>query len=182
MGELMDVLNPALSASPRPWHEVDTDQPALTEAGVYRNNETLFLLHLLPYQVLHAGRAIMERATGQGWSLRRFSEHLLRVAARVVSKSRRLTFVIAFSADGDWSRFRRKLQRYRWSLGYLGSAIALRRGRARADCIQTKATASHSRTNRARSLTRNRNVSTTRAHSQIRQTLSKYCGKAWSDE
>lgn len=117
MGELMDVLNPALSASPRPWHEVDTYPPALTEAGVYRNNETLFLLHLLAYQVLHAGRAIMERATGQGWSLRRFRERLLRVAARVVSKSRRLTFVIAFSAAGDWSRFWRKLQRYRWSPG-----------------------------------------------------------------
>ena len=115
MGELMDVLNPALSASPRPWHEADIFEPALTEAGVYRNNETLFLLHLLAYEVLHAGRVIMERATGQGWSLRRFRERLLRVAARVVTKSRRLTFVIAWSAAGDWSRFWRKLQRYRWS-------------------------------------------------------------------
>src|SRR6056297_1389411 len=113
--ELMDVLNPALSASPRPWHEADIFEPALTEAGVYRNNETLFLLHLLAYEVLHAGRVIMERATGQGWSLRRFRERLLRVAARVVTKSRRLTFVIAWSAAGDWSRFWRKLQRYRWS-------------------------------------------------------------------
>ncbi len=47
MGELMDVLNPPLSASPRPWHYADTFQPALPEAGVYRNNDTLFLLHLL---------------------------------------------------------------------------------------------------------------------------------------
>jgi hypothetical protein len=117
MGELMDVLDPALSASPRPWHDADTFQPRLTEAGVYRNNETLFLLHLLAYEILHTGRAIMERATGQGWSLRRFRERLLRVAARVVSKSRRLTFVIAWSAAGDWSRFWQKLQHYRWSPG-----------------------------------------------------------------
>jgi len=108
---------PRCRQAPRPWHEADTYQPALTEAGVYRNNETLFLLHLLAYQVLHAGRAIMEHASGQGWSLRRFRERLLRVAARVVSKSRRLTFVIAWNAAGDWSRFWRKLQRYRFSPG-----------------------------------------------------------------
>jgi len=116
-GELMDVLNPALSASPRPWHHADTYEPELTPAGVYRNNETLFLLHLLAYQVLHAGRAMMEQATGQGWSLRRFRERLLRVAARVVHTSRRLTFVIAWSAADDWQRLWRKLQRYRWCPG-----------------------------------------------------------------
>ncbi|GAB4114201.1 MAG: hypothetical protein Tsb0027_02490 [Wenzhouxiangellaceae bacterium] len=115
MGELMDVLNPALSASPRPWHDADTFQPALTAAGVYRNNETLFLLHLLAYELLHTGRAIMACATGQGWSLRRFRERVLRVAARVVKKGRRLTFVIAWSAANDWYQFWHQLQRYRWA-------------------------------------------------------------------
>jgi len=117
MGELMDVLNPALSASPRPWHEADAFEPPLTDHGVYRNNETLFLMHLLAYQVLHTGRSVMEKATGQGWSLRRFRERLLRVAARVVHKSRRLTFVIAWSAADDWQRLWSHLQRYRWRPG-----------------------------------------------------------------
>ena len=93
-GELMDVLNPALSASPR-----SGDDAALVErqtaTGVYRNNETLFLMHLLAYQILHTGRCVMEQVTGQGWSLRRFRDRLLRAAARVVKQARRLTFIVA---------------------------------------------------------------------------------------
>ena len=115
-GELMDVLNPALSASPRPWGDPDR-APALTSTGVYRNNETLLLMHLLAYQVLHAGRSVMEQATGQGWSLRRFRERLLRAAARVARKARRLTFIVAWSVAGDWQQLWQKLQRYRWVPG-----------------------------------------------------------------
>lgn len=115
-GELMDVLNPALSASPRPWNDPER-VPGLTAAGVYRNNETLFLMHLLAYQILHTGRSLMERATGQGWSLRRFRERLLRAAARVVKKARRLTFIVAWSVAEDWQRLWRQLQRYRWVPG-----------------------------------------------------------------
>src|SRR5690625_6508472 len=70
--------------------------PALTSTGVYRNNETLLLMHLLAYHVLHAGRSVMVQATGQGWSLRRFRERLLRAAARVARKARRLTFIVAW--------------------------------------------------------------------------------------
>lgn len=115
-GELMDVLSPALSASPRPWNDPES-APGLTATGVYRNNETLFLMHLLAYQILHTGRSVMEKATGQGWSLRRFRERLLRAAARVVKKSRRLTFVVAWSVAEDWQRLWRQLQRYRWVPG-----------------------------------------------------------------
>lgn len=115
-GELMDVLNPALSASPRPWG--DPERAALlTTTGVYRNNETLFLMHLLAYQVLHTGRCVMEKTTGQGWSLRRFRERLLRAAARVVKQARRLTFIVAWSVAEDWQRLWRKLQGYRWVPG-----------------------------------------------------------------
>jgi len=115
-GELMDVLNPALSASPRPWSDPDRP-PALTDTGVYRNNETLFLMHVLAYQFLHTGRSVMEQATGQGWSLRRFRERLLRAAARVVKKGRRLTFVVAWSVAEDWQKLWRQLQRHRWVPG-----------------------------------------------------------------
>ena len=100
----------------RPW--VDPDRPpALTDTGVYRNNETLFLMNVLAYQFLHTGRSVMERATGQGWSLRRFRERLLRAAARVVKKGRRLTFAVAWSVAEDWQKLWRQLQRHRWVPG-----------------------------------------------------------------
>ena len=68
-------------------------------------NETLFLLNLLAYEVLHAGRCVMERVTSTtGWSLRRLRERVLRVASRVVRHRRRLTFVIAQHAAADWLR------------------------------------------------------------------------------
>ena len=47
-------------------------------------NETLLLLNLLAYEVLHAGRCVMQRATGIGWSLRRLRERVLKVASHVV--------------------------------------------------------------------------------------------------
>ena len=75
MGEFMDVLAPALSSAARPKsHYRGRRLEATTEpeeAGVRAQNETLLLLNLLAYEVLHAGRCVMERATGIGWSLRR---------------------------------------------------------------------------------------------------------------
>ena len=106
----------ALSASPRSGDDADL-AGRQTATGVYRTNETLFLMHLLAYQILHTGRCVMEKATGQGWSLRRFRERLLRAAARVVKQSRRLTFIVAWSAAEDWQRLWHKLQRYRWVPG-----------------------------------------------------------------
>ena len=44
---------------------------ASTDTGVRPNNETLFLLNLLAYEILHMGRTLMEKATREGWSLRR---------------------------------------------------------------------------------------------------------------
>ena len=85
------------------------------EAGVRAQNETLFLLNLLAYEVLHAGRCVMQRATGTGWSLRRLRERVLRVASRVVRHGRRLTFVIAEHAAADWIRLWSKLRALDWA-------------------------------------------------------------------
>ena len=68
MGELMDVLAPALSSVRRPkshyrGRRLEADRRP-QESGVRAHNETLFLLNLLAYEVLHAGRCVMERATG----------------------------------------------------------------------------------------------------------------------
>ena len=120
LGELMDVLAPALSSVRRPkshyrGRRLEADSRP-QESGVRAHNETLFLLNLLAYEVLHAGRCVMERATGTGWSLRRLRERVLRVA-RVVRHGRRLTFVIAQHAAADWMRLWGKLAALDWALG-----------------------------------------------------------------
>ena len=121
MGELMDVLAPALSSVRRPkshyrGRRLEADSRP-QESGVRAHNETLFLLNLLAYEVLHAGRCVMERATGTGWSLRRLRERVLRVASRVVRHGRRLTFVIAQHAAADWMRLWGKLAALDWAPG-----------------------------------------------------------------
>ena len=123
MGELMDVLDPALSSASRPKTHY-RGQPltraktteARTETGVRPQNEALFLLNLLAYGILHLGRVLMEQATRRGWSLRRFQERVLRVASRVVCHGRRLIFVVSEAAT-DWRRLWRHLQRVSWVPG-----------------------------------------------------------------
>ena len=121
MGELLDVLAPALSSVRRPkshyrGRRLRTDSRP-QESGVRAHNETLFLLNLLAYEILHAGRCLMEQATGTGWSLRRLRERVLRVASRVVRHGRRLTFVLAWHAAGDWQRLWGKLTALDWASG-----------------------------------------------------------------
>ena len=107
MGELMDVLAPALSASSRArW-------PRTTDA--FARNEALLLLHLLAYEIMHCGRCVMARVTGKGWSLRRFRERVLKVAARVVLHARRATLVIGEMAAPYWQQFRHGLDRLAWN-------------------------------------------------------------------
>ena len=47
-------------------------------------SSVVLLLNILAYELVHARRCLMETATGEGWSLRRFRERVLRAAARVV--------------------------------------------------------------------------------------------------
>ena len=121
MGELMDVLRPALSSVSRPKRHYRGNPIAPRERSeddaVRPHNEALFLLNLLAYQILHLGRCLMEKATRRGWSLRRFHERVLRVASRVLIHARRLTFVISQSAAPDWHRLWKMLDRIRWVPG-----------------------------------------------------------------
>ena len=123
MGELMDVLDPALSSSRRPkTHYRGKPLPrerkpeARTKAGVRPHNEVRFLLNLLVYEVLHLGRVLMEQATRRGWSLRRFHERVLRVASRVLRHGRRLIFVVS-QREPDWKRLWIRLARVSWAPG-----------------------------------------------------------------
>ena len=123
MGELMDVLDPALSSAPRPKTHYrgkplvpETKPEARTEAEVRPHNEVRFLLNLLVYEVLHLGRVLMERATRRGWSLRRFHERVLRIASRVLRQGRRLIFVVSQRGTGR-KRLWRRLARVSWVPG-----------------------------------------------------------------
>jgi len=95
-GELMSVLDPALSSSPRQKSHYRHHAPtAKTPPGdAFAQNEAILLLNALAYNVAHAARVLIETATGEGWSLRRVRERVLRVAARVLVHGRRAILVI----------------------------------------------------------------------------------------
>lgn len=104
MGELMDVFRPALSSASRPKShyrgKVLDDQSPTIDA--FAHNEVILLLNAIAYNIAHAGRALMEIATGEGWSLRRFRERVLRVASRVLVHSRRATLILAEGPTKLW--------------------------------------------------------------------------------
>ena len=62
MGELKDTLNVHLSS---------TCRGASTVQQVMGRNQVSLLLSLYAYQMLHSLRALMERVTQKGWSIRR---------------------------------------------------------------------------------------------------------------
>jgi hypothetical protein len=104
MGEVMNVLKPALSSSPRPKSHYRGGEPVRRygSGDSFAINETALLLNLLSYDVMHVTRVTMEEATGEGWSLQRLRERVLRVASRLVLHARRATLVIARGAAKYW--------------------------------------------------------------------------------
>jgi Transposase DDE domain group 1 len=115
-GELMDVPAPALSSTQRTRrHYRGNPLPALpTSIDVAARNEMLLLLHLMAYETMHAGRRMMEIATGTGWSLRRFRERVLRVGGRVLIHARRIILVIAETAARHWAALWPRFERFAW--------------------------------------------------------------------
>jgi hypothetical protein len=104
MGELMDVLRPALSSSPRAkrhYRGKKIERSGRT-IDAFAHNEVILLLNALAYNIAHAGRVMMETATHEGWSLRRFRERVLRVAARIVVHSRRATLILGEGSAQLW--------------------------------------------------------------------------------
>ncbi len=111
MGELMDVLRPALSSSARPKSHYRGKEvsPRVRIVDAFARNEVILLLNALAYNIAHAGRVLMETATGEGWSLRRFRERVLRVAARVVVHSRRAILILGEDSTKLWRALWSKL-------------------------------------------------------------------------
>jgi len=116
MGELMDVLDPALSSSPRQKSHYRGAEPGkrMMSGDSFAQNEVLLLLNALAYDVVHVARLMMETATKDGWSLRRLRERVLRVAARVLVHGRRATLIIGESAAILWQMLWPRVAALRW--------------------------------------------------------------------
>jgi len=83
MGELKDVLAPALSSTNRAnshWRgkTLKSKTPAV---DAFACNEVRLLVSCLAYEVMHIARRAMAAATGTAWSLRRLRERVLRAGA-----------------------------------------------------------------------------------------------------
>jgi len=100
MGELKDVLAPALSSTNRAkshlrGKKLKSGTPAI---NAFACNEVRLLIACLAYQVMPIARRAMAKATGTGWSLRRLRERVLRAAARLVISGRRMTLALSSAA------------------------------------------------------------------------------------
>jgi len=117
MGELMDVLAPALSSAPRTKRHYRGRRVPERQSTVdaFAHNEVILLLNILAYEVVHAGRCLLEAATKEGWSLRRFRERVLRAAARVVVSGRRVTMIIGEAFAHCWQLLWPQLERLRYA-------------------------------------------------------------------
>jgi|CXWL01.1.fsa_nt_gi hypothetical protein len=115
MGELMDVFDPALSSSPRTksTYRGRRIEAAAPPCDSFAHNETILLLNALAYNVAHVARVLVETATGEGWSLRRLQERVLRVAARVLIHGRRAILVIGQASAVLWRGLWSRLGRFR---------------------------------------------------------------------
>ena len=116
MGELMDVLDPALSSAPRPKSHYRGEEPVQRSLSgdSFAQNEVLLLLNVLAYDLVHVARVMMETASGEGWSLRRLRERVLRVAARVLVHGRRAILVLGDSSARLWSALWSRLVRLQY--------------------------------------------------------------------
>ncbi len=115
MGELMNVLSPALSSSPRPKRHYRGCEPQRRSdsCDAFAHNEVRLLLNMLAYNVCHAVRVLLEKATGQGWSLQRLRERVLKTAGRLVLHSRYVMVVIGVAGAGWWTSLLVQMGRWR---------------------------------------------------------------------
>jgi hypothetical protein len=116
LGELMSVLEPALSSTRRTKSHYRGEEPKRRYASQdpFGANEVKLLLNALAYNLAHTARCLLSEATGQGWSLGRFVERVLRVAARLVVHARRVVVVINARSTSAWRQLWASLSRLRW--------------------------------------------------------------------
>ena len=114
MGELKDVLAPALSSTNRPKSHCRGKKLKSTTPTVdpFSCNEVRLLISCLAYQIMHIARRAMTKATGTGWSL---LERVLRVGARMVISARRMTLALSSAAAPFWAALWPRLMALQWA-------------------------------------------------------------------
>lgn len=103
-GELMSVLSPALSSSPRAKMTYKGKLPRRRTRSVdgFAQNRVILVLNALAYNLAHAGRKLLEKATGEGWSLMRFRERVLLVGAQITTHARHIGVAISQIGQATW--------------------------------------------------------------------------------
>ena len=117
MGELKDVLAPALSSTNRAkshWRG-KTPKSKTPAVDAFACNEVRLLISCLAYEVMHIARRAMAQATGTGWSLRRLRERVLRAGARLVISARRMTLALSSAAAPFWAVLWPRLMALHWA-------------------------------------------------------------------
>ena len=117
MGELKDVLAPALSSTNRTKSHFRGAKPrsATPAVDAYACNEVRLLISLMAYQAMHIARRAMARATGTGWSLRRLRERVLRAGARLIISARRMTLTLSTAAARFWATLWPEIAALQWA-------------------------------------------------------------------
>lgn len=83
---------------------------ATTEASVLARSQALLSLRVIAYELMHLLRAQMERISGEGWSLLRLRERILKVACRVTYHARRVRVDIERRAMSHWNALRSRIR------------------------------------------------------------------------
>ncbi len=117
MGELKDVLAPALSSTNRAKTHVRGKAPKSRTPAIdaFACNEVRLLISCLAYEVMHIARWAMEKVTQTGWSLRRLRERVLRAGARLVVSARRMTLALSSAAAPFWAVLWPRLMTLQWA-------------------------------------------------------------------
>jgi hypothetical protein len=105
IGDFVGTVAPTLSSVPRcregaPCHH--------RPVGMAENGVSLFLA-ALAYELMHLVRSLLKESDGDGFSLRRLRERLLKVATAVVKHSRRIHFRISSSKADLWKTVAERL-------------------------------------------------------------------------
>lgn len=113
IGELTRVIAPKLSSAQR--HR--NGAPHRKRKVGMAENEVTLLLAAIAYQLVHTLRCLLEGATGQGFSLDRVRERVLKVAASVVRHARAVHFRIASTKADLWRMLAGTLATFRADAG-----------------------------------------------------------------
>jgi len=108
IGEFKRVLAPKLSSVQR----LRRGAPHRKRKVGMAENEVVLLLAALAYELVHALRCLVETETGDGLSLDRVRERILKVATSVVRHARAVHFRICAAKASLWEALSRALPRF----------------------------------------------------------------------